>query len=117
MILISSLIARGEFDSLRNLVMESSIDTIKKNYALLSAEQKSMIATNQDDIQMQTLHLFDTVSPDDAEKRGVTYVKIGMLFQIVPGIREVFDEARKKPNAHMEIIRKFQQDLIVADYQ
>lgn len=113
MILISNIISRGDFDSLKGLVQESSIETIKKNYSRLSPQQKDLIGTKKDDIQMQTLHLFETASPSD----DVTFVKIGLLFQIVPGITEAFDEAKRNPNSHLELIKKFQNDLIVADYQ
>lgn len=112
MLHISNSISRGDFDSLKGLVRDESIETIKKNFAQLSAQQKEKIATRKEDIQMQSLHVFETVSFENA----ATYVKIGMLFQMLPGLANMWENA-KDPNALMEIAKRMQTDLIVADYQ
>lgn len=113
MLLISNNISRGDFDTIKGLVHDSSIETIKQNYSRLNAQQKALIAARKEDVQMQTLHMFEKVSPN----QDVTFVKIGILFQILPGVVDLLEEAKRNPTAHVEIFKKFQTDLLVADYQ
>lgn len=115
MLLISNTISRGDFDSLKDLVQSSSIEAIKQNYARLSDQQKQSIAVKKEDIQMRTLHLFENVSPENTD--DLTYVKIGLLFQIVPGFSSLLEESKRNPNSFIELSRRLQTDLIVADYQ
>lgn len=108
------MISRGDFESLNGLVQSSSIETIKQNYSKLSTQQKESIATRKEDIQMSTPHLFETATPEGSDR---SYVKIGIAFQIVPGLSTLLEEAKQNPNALMELTKKIQTDLIVADYQ
>ena len=112
MLSISNSISRGDFESLKGLVRDESIEIIKNNFSLLSAQQKEQIATRKEDIHLRRLHVFETVS----NQNGVTYVKIGMLFQILPGISNMWDNA-KDPNSLVEIAKRMLTDLIIADYQ
>lgn len=71
-----------------------------------------MIATQKDDIQMKAFHMFETANAPDG-----TYVKIGVVFQIVPGLNELLQHPLSNPQTQLEIIRKFQNDHTVAEYQ
>lgn len=115
MLNISNSISRGEFDSLKGLVRDDSIEIIKKNFSLLSDQQKKQIATRKEDIHLHRLHVFETVSNQNGSNQ-VTYVKIGMLFHILPGIANMWENV-KDSNALMEIAKRMLTDLIVADYQ
>ena len=75
---MSHLISNGEFESLKDLVADSSIATIKKNYNLLSAQKKKMIAFDESHAQIMFPYSCEIVW----EPRKLA--KIGMIISVVP---------------------------------
>ena len=109
---ISNMISKGEFDGLKGLVHESAVEKIKKNYELLDSNQKSLITVDQNDVQVQVHYLFEEAKSDSS-----LFVKMGLLFYVVPGFFEAMQQAMLDPVKQLEIRRKFQDDLIVVDYR
>lgn len=116
MLLISNKISRGEFDALRGLVADNSIEVIRANYARLSSQQQSMIAAREDDIQSVMFHLFETAK-SHTEGSDSTFVKIGVVFQVLPGIKDLLEQTITNPQAQLELIRKLREDSMIADYR
>lgn len=109
---ISNMISKGEFNGLKGLVHDSAIEKVKQNYELLDANQKSVLAVNPSDVQVQVHYLFEEAKADSS-----LFVKMGLLFYVVPGFFEAMQQAMLDPIKQMDIRRKFQDDLIVADYR
>jgi hypothetical protein len=111
------MISSGEFESLKPLLSENTLDTIKQKLPLLNTEQKKLIAVREDDIQGMSPYLFQKAS-DEANSR--VFVKIGMLYFVVPGfsdtLKRVF-EPRNSVNEFQEAATAFKHNLIVADYR
>jgi hypothetical protein len=120
MLIVSENISKGDFDSLNNLVHEDSLKEIKKNYEGLSAQQRKLIAVRVEDIQGQVPYLFQTAND---EKESRTFVKIGVLYFVVPGLadtlQKVFSPTQNMSNGSEfnEVSKTFKHNLIVADYR
>lgn len=109
---VSNLISRGEFDGLKGLVHDESIEKIKPKYQLLTQAQKSLIAVNPNDVQVQVPYMFE-----EAAAESSLYVKMGLLFYVVPGFHDALSQSMFDPVQQFEMRKKFQEDLIVADYR
>ncbi len=105
------MISRGDFDSLNSLVSVETAEKIQSNYSQLNDEQKRLIAINQADVQLQVAYNFETV--EDTRQ----FAKICLLFYVVPGFQEALSKIAIDPTLSPELRRKFEQDLIIADYR
>ncbi len=108
---VSNLVSKGEFDGLNNLVTPESIEQIKSNYSKLNQEQKELIGINQADVQLQVAYNFETVE----EPRLLA--KICLLFYVVPGFQEALSKVAFDPSLSLDLRKKFERDLIIADYR
>ncbi|RNA02687.1 Juvenile hormone esterase binding [Brachionus plicatilis] len=109
---VSNMISKGDFQSLGDLVHGKAIEKIKKNYELLDSNQKKMIVVNPNDVQVQVHYMFEEAKADSS-----LFVKMGLLYYVVPGFYDAIQETMLDPLKQMEIRRKFQDDLIVVDYR
>ena len=109
---VSNMISKGDFEPLSNLVHQKALETIKNNYKLLDSRQKSLIAVNPNDVQVQVHYMFEEAKADSS-----LFVKMGLLYYVVPGFYDAIQQAMLDPLKQMEIRKKFQDDLIVVDYR
>jgi hypothetical protein len=96
---------------LNSLVSAETIEKIKPNYSQLNDEQKRLLAINQTDVQLQVAYNFETV--EDTR----LFAKICLLFYVVPGFQEALSKIAIDPTLSPELRKKFEQDLIIADYR
>lgn len=109
---VSNMISKGDFEPLTNLVHSNALETIKNNYKLLDSKQKSSIAVDPNDVQVQVHYMFEEAKADSS-----LFVKMGLLYYVVPGFYNAIQQAMFDPLKQMEIRKKFQDDLIVVDYR
>lgn len=80
------MISRKEFDSLKGLVHEASIEEIRRNYELLSAEQKATsVAIQFKFIRIKFVYSFEILNSSNS----TILVKIRTLFLIDPTYEKI----------------------------
>ncbi len=109
---VSELISNGEFESLKPVVSENTLNTIKQKIPLLSIEHRKRIAFKEGDINGIVPYLFQKVN-NNANSR--VFVKIGMLYFVVPGFSDTIEKVIKTGNPLG--VREIEHHLIVADYR
>ena len=117
MLNVSNSISQGDFESLKPLIQEDSLEIIKKNYALLNQEQKKLIGVVETDNQGMAPYLFQQAEDDSSSR---TFVKIGVLFFYVPGFGDKLNKVFKPQSSvseFTEAAQTFKFNLIVADYR
>jgi hypothetical protein len=111
------MISSKEIDNLKPLLSQNTLQQIERKLPLLSAEQRRLVAVKEEDIQGMAPYLFQKAT-DEANTR--VFVKIGMLYFVVPGfsdtLKKVF-EPRNSVNEFQEAATAFKHNLIVADYR
>lgn len=112
MVTVSNMISRGEFENLKGLVHDDAVEIVKKNYQQLSSSQKSLLPVNPNDVQVQVHYLFQ-----EAKTESSLFVKMGLLFYVVPGFHEALEKSIFDPVQQIEMRKRFQQDMIVVDYR
>jgi hypothetical protein len=114
---VSKMIAEEQYDLLKPLVNENTAELIKERMPLLSVEQKKLITVNEPDIQGVAPYLFQKAND---EPTGRVFVKIGILYFVVPGfsdtLKKVF-EPRNTVDEFQTAASTFKHNLIVADYR
>ncbi|CAF0801290.1 unnamed protein product [Brachionus calyciflorus] len=109
---VSNMISKGDFDGIRDLVHDTAIEKVKKNYELLDSSQKSLISVNPNDVQVSVHYMFEEAKSDSS-----LFVKMGLLYYVVPGFYEAVQQTMTDPLKQFEMRKKFQDDLIVVDYR
>jgi hypothetical protein len=114
---ISKMISEEKYDSLKPLVTENTIKLFKRRMPLLNVEQKKLITVNGQDIFDQCPYLFEKTYDRPS---GRVFVKIGVLYLVLPGFRmeKMFQsKPGNSPKEIHEIKEFFARNTIYVDYR
>jgi hypothetical protein len=116
------MIAEEQYDLLKPLVNENTVELIKKQMPWLSVEQKKLISINRKEIIMIEPYMFQKAAD---KPTGRVFVKLGIIYQVVPGlsVNETLYKAISPNNSLLtkeELLTKaiaWYSNVIIADYR
>jgi len=106
---VSSLISRGQFSGLDNLVSREAVQEIEKNYQQLDLKQREMILVNPTDLFIRYIYEIGIIYDDSTNKR---FVEITTVMQGIQGMG-VFVERGGNPSE----MKKTHDQLYICNYR
>lgn len=108
---VSSCLAEGDFEELRDVVEPSALQEIQNNYADLSMSQRNFLAIKPEDLFLRFIYEIGMMFDDSANQR---FVEITVVSH---GFHGFHDAKKKDPREYYNYVRENTKLLYVCNYR
>ncbi|GBM86962.1 m-AAA protease-interacting protein 1, mitochondrial [Araneus ventricosus] len=102
LVIVSSYLSQGDFQSLKGLVAEDAIAEIKRNYSSLNIKERQDLLTKFNDILITFPYQVGIIFDDDNQKR---FAEITVVYHIIKNLEDMKMQSKVNSEAVKEDIK------------